>query len=533
MDRELLKVIVVDDEVMIREGLSLGIPWKDWGYEIVGTGKNGAEAIELIKEYSPDVVITDIRMPKMNGIELIKYIEKEEIQCQVIIISGYTDIEYYKKAIEHNVFDYLLKPTEDMEVKRVFERLKQKLENDKEQLRHIEEMKAMLDESIPLMKRNFLTRLLDGELMDWEIIRQKLYFFNFYLQLNKYCVVRVAFESLELNQNQDIFFEEHQCAMEQYIVGELNRRFSKFMACVFFMNNRGEIVGICETDDILKVQRMMNEYANNLLEKKDIYLMVGISNPSVNIEEISGKQDQANQALLHLVMEEDTNIQCFSNLKVDSNTYLNRELNVKAVINKFLASKPNDEVEELESFFHFYTTEVQPDIEYIDTMCYVLYSEFVGVGIRYGIIRENDYCHNFKANLDALTRLNSKKELLYQSMSRVKEKIDLKKSKKETIIIEIEGFIMQHLYDTRLSLTMIGDGLNRNPAYLSSIYKKHTGNNILDYITDHRIEQAKKFLKTTSMKSYEIAEKIGYGDASYFTKIFKKHQGLSPSEYRK
>ena len=114
------KVLVVDDEDMIREGIASGVPWAELGFEVSGQAVNGVEAIGLIKKNTPDVVLTDIRMPKMDGIELIEYLSTNCARIKIIIISGYSDIEYFKSAINNRVFGYLLKPTEYGEFQKVF-----------------------------------------------------------------------------------------------------------------------------------------------------------------------------------------------------------------------------------------------------------------------------------------------------------------------------------------------------------------------------------------------------------------------------
>lgn len=533
MSSEKIKLIIVDDEEMIREGLCKGFPWGEWGYEVSGSAHNGEAALALINQCEPDVVITDIRMPRMDGIELIDRINSMDLDCHVIIVSGYSDIEYYKTAIEYKVFDYLLKPTGDKDVKRVMHKLKDKLIRDRAEKKKIEEMKDLLDESIPIMKRNFLTNLIDGEVQNLKTIQQKMYFFDYRFSLDNYSICRLSYESDEVFEKQDMFFEEHRYATDQYVLSFLNRYMKDYLQAVFFSNTRQELYGICFTGDTKKVKRLMAEAATALLEKKRVYLMCGVSSGSGDMTKMQNQQDQANQAHLNLMIKEDSDIEIFSMNDDKADPYFRKEVNIKLILSEYLASDGEKSVDEIENFFDYYMSAGQADVVYIDMICDLIFSEVVRAGVRYGIIENEDICHEFRQKLSSLTRLTSKKDLLYQSMGDIKKIILQKRSQKESLTIEIEGYIYQHLNDHGLSLTMIGEGLNRNPTYLSALYKKQTGVNILDFITEARMKQAKEYLQETTMKSYEIAEKIGYGDASYFTKIFRRTVGMSPTEYRK
>lgn len=134
------KLIVVDDEAVIRNGLVHGNPWNTWGFEIVGQASDGLEAIEIIKEQAPDVVLTDIRMPKYDGVQLMEYLNANYPSIKIVILSGYSDFEYLNKSIKNNVFDYLLKPTQEEDFIDLFSRLKQKLDEDNAEKAYIKEL---------------------------------------------------------------------------------------------------------------------------------------------------------------------------------------------------------------------------------------------------------------------------------------------------------------------------------------------------------------------------------------------------------
>ncbi len=158
------KLIVVDDETVIRRGLVHGNPWESWGFTIVGQAEDGLDAIQKIEEQQPDVVLTDIRMPKYDGIQLMEYLNAYFPEIKIIILSGYSDFEYMNKSIKNNVFDYLLKPTQEEDFIELFSRLKEKLDSEKEEKASIKELEwaqQLLHLNASLMG---VTKLTDEEL---------------------------------------------------------------------------------------------------------------------------------------------------------------------------------------------------------------------------------------------------------------------------------------------------------------------------------------------------------------------------------
>ena len=124
------KLMIVDDEQSIRRGIANGIPWNEWGFEVTAQASNGVEALEMIKQSKPDVVLSDIRMPEMDGVELMKRLNSEYPEIKIIILSGYSDFEYLNTAIKNNITEYLLKPTDIDEFEETFKRLKKKIDDD-------------------------------------------------------------------------------------------------------------------------------------------------------------------------------------------------------------------------------------------------------------------------------------------------------------------------------------------------------------------------------------------------------------------
>ena len=156
------QLLIVDDEEDIRRGMARGIPWKEWGFEVAGQAENGEEAVRMIGETHPDVVLSDIRMPKMDGIELMQYLHENNPEIKIIILSGYNDVEYLNMAIRNQVTEYLLKPTDIDEFETLFHRLKTKLDEEGMKRRELESLKVSAMQNKELSYARVLSNLLDG-----------------------------------------------------------------------------------------------------------------------------------------------------------------------------------------------------------------------------------------------------------------------------------------------------------------------------------------------------------------------------------
>lgn len=531
MDKK-YKLIVVDDEDFIREGIAKGIEWSKWGFEVAGTAMNGKEAIELVEKYKPDVVLTDIRMPIMDGIQLINYLDETNNKADIVIVSGYSDIEYYRKALEYHVFEYILKPTKISDFEVAFRKLKVKYDDKMLKHRKFLEMQELLNESIPYMKQNFLSNLVNG-FYNKEEVEQKLFFFGFELETKGIFVCKISVEIEENDATNNLFIQEKKFTINNYIKNNFNKEIENVIKGTFFINVNQEVIGICNCDNLDRLISLFKKIILKLEERKNIYLLLGISNKCNDITEIQEYTEQARLALYQLVFFEENNVHAYNEINnTEHNCFLN-ELNEDKVINELLTQDGKNEIKEIERFFKCFKNTIVINYDYIDCICNKLYFDIVKYGLRFHINLNNEINNDFLSSISKIKRLNTKKDFLYQNIFHIKKIINQNKSNKQVLIIKIEKFIADNIENNELSLTLISDFIQKNPAYISVIYKNETGNNISDYIVNLRIDKAKELLKSTNLKNYEIGKRVGYNGSSYFTKIFKKIVGVSPSTYKK
>lgn len=173
---ELYSVILADDEEQIRAGISRKINWEQLGFKLIGEAENGAEALELCEQLRPDVLLTDIKMPFMDGLELCRNLNKSLPTAKMIVFSGFDDFEYARQAVSSGVFEYIMKPINASELSDVLTRLREKLDNERLEKRDMETLRHQYEESLPVLRELFYTRLLDGHIPNEQINERALRF---------------------------------------------------------------------------------------------------------------------------------------------------------------------------------------------------------------------------------------------------------------------------------------------------------------------------------------------------------------------
>lgn len=403
------RLLIVDDEEDIRRGIARGIPWSQLGFEVAGQAGNGEEAVGLLESARPDVVLSDIRMPKMDGIELMQYLSANYPEIKIIILSGYNDVEYLNMAIKNRVTEYLLKPTDIDEFCQLFQNLKTRLDEEHQQKQEIEQLKAAVEQGRELSYDRVLINLLEGFTggsteQEWKR-EMEAGGMNF-----NHCVLAV----LDTDPSEGTSKEGHY-QLKKQIIRYCNSRQLPWNKR-FFLNRDHKAVGIItlgEKDSLSDLQAAIGEMQMEIGDIYNLALLAGISPICQEEQQLPGLYKQT----------------------------------VKTVTTK------------------------APDL-----------------------------------------MVNRKKSSI--------------------LVTAIKDYINEHFCSNSISLEEVADQFRKNPAYISKVFKKETGFNFSDYIVQKRMEKSKELLKDMTLKIYEIAEMTGYADASNFIKVFKKHCGMSPNEYR-
>ena len=522
------KILIVDDEPLIRQGIKNKINWTALGFEIVAEAKNGVEALDIVKSMPLDVIIADMKMPKMDGVALLKALKKNNIAAKIVVISAYSNFYYTHSAIQCGAFDYILKPIDAQELTAVVTRLKNALET--EPLNPLSTKEAFSTPSpIVSAKEKFLKNFSASYLLDKTGAIPKILDIDMELHYKKY-VCLVIYTADTANRN-TLHMVNHAAK---------NIADSNHFATTVFQNpiyhNHTFIIWGFSKEITPSLLALIENLAYTLNPDVKSSISIGVGTPCSNFNEINMSFTTALNALSY------RNIQ-------NSNTTIFYD-DIKSTTTKPLSYAPEKENAFLVSLEICNWDEMQFNIEALFNMLnhdkyitfrqvYKLCSELLFLCERLlrkydsgleNIFEEDITSIDYIASTGSLTQLQ---EWFSEVMHKIMQQIKIKKSKEIGSIIED---IMNHInaqYFEDISLHALSEKYHINKSYLSTIFKDYSGHNFIDYLTKIRMEKAGELLKDKKFKVYEVSKMVGYQDQRYFSKLFKKHYGVLPNKYQK
>lgn len=515
------KLLIVDDEQKIRDGLRMIVNWNELGFELVGDACNGVEAMKFIDDnLYPDVILTDIRMPLMGGIELMETVRKCNYDIQFILLSGYDYFEYAEKAIEFGAFGYILKPTKLQELKNKFLALKDKLDNEIKK-------KKILFEGTSLLRDNYIK----------DILYQNYDEDTFLYETPSIVILKK---------------DKEYCILILKIVSDVDSK-----SILKLKNMADELTGInydlysiiIDAVNIVLILSKNMKNQNNISEQGieslafdimkatcafGVDAVIGMGGVHKGIDKICLSYKQALEAMkasffrgLNIVIK-------FSSKNHDALPLKYPFEYEKQLISAIEKGDKSQSINTIEKLFISVLSNESLEQTQVFTVCIEM------------IVAISRYFNNISNRIE---NIFDESKIIYKKVSDFETLIQLKQWFKERILVVIDtvldemddndGRIVKYIkkyidqkYHEQITLSSLVDTLYMNPDYISRLFKKETGMGFNEYLTNYRIEKAKEFLKDVSCKSYEVGFSVGYQDASYFSKIFKKVTGKSISEYR-
>lgn len=521
------KILIVDDEPLIRQGLKKKIQWTSFGFEIIAEAKNGLEALELTKSINFDVIIADMKMPKMDGVELLKALKENKINTKIIVISAYSDFYYTHNTIRFGAFDYILKPIDAEELTTVILNLKKVLDLEHQSL--LSEVGSTSIEPIFHAKNNFLKNFSPAYLLDKTGVTPQILDLDMALIYNHY-VCLVIYTKDDINSR---FFDMVMNTSQK--MAEINRFVSSVFKNPIYAHHIFIIWGFSE-ELTASLPALVETFHGSIRNQTPQGNAIGIGCVCDNFNQINYSFTTALNALNYRSIH-NSNTTIFSDdLKTISTKPISYSPEQE---NSFLVSLEIcnwDEMKfNIETFFS--TLKEEPDITF--RQVYKLCSEFLFLCERMlrkyesgleNIFKEDITTIDYIASTGSLTDLQQWfSEVMYKIMQHIK----IKKSKEVgTIIEDIINYIVDYFFED-IRLNDLADRYHLNKCYLSTVFKDYAGQNFIDMLTKIRMEKAVEFLRENKFKVYEVAQKVGYHDQRYFSKLFKKYYGVSPNRYYK
>ncbi len=529
------KLLIVEDEKSTREGLRDCVDWQLYNVGEVFDACNGKEAIEILVNNSIDIVLTDVVMPLIDGIELTRYIRQEGIPVKVIFISGYCDMPYLKSAFELDAIDYILKPIELAELERVMKKVVAMCDREVQQKKAVQEMKTKLAVSIPILREKFITDLLMGNIRDEHVIVERTRFLEIPFLIDDYYTVITA--HINFNADGSVWNIEdreiYRMRIREVIDSILGVQYVSFCLTmrddelVIIINSKSSI----SYNETIKVAQ---EIQRSVKDKIGVELSIGIGEEVRYIRQICRSYQKSLCALDQEYFLGKGKIIHYKDINFGESIsdYYPHHLQ-EQIFNAIRLGKEQLVRSLVEEFFEEIQNNTGMNVEYIQTICI----EFVILAQKL-LLESNDIRLNIDQRKDLWKgilkqkTLSQTKEWMCTQLCDMVKQIAIIHSQRSRSIIERIKKTVQERYRDNITIQTLAQEFFITPNYLSMLFKKETGEGFKEYLTRIRVEKAKKLMQNSSLKLYEIAEAVGYTDPDYFTKVFKKYTGVTPTEYK-
>ena len=534
-----MKVFLVEDEYIVREGIKNNIDWEKNGYDFCGEASDGELAFPMISEKRPDIVITDIRMPFMDGIELSRMIKEEYPEIKIIILSGHEEFEYAKAAIQIGVEEYLLKPINGDELLQVVNRVAQKIKEENESRETLQEGEG--DENFEYAKRQLLSSLIDDNASLSDAMEQgKKIHLNLMAQCYNIMMLKLQRKNKEQGFSQRI--------LELYKTMEDTLKEQDGQSIMFDRAPEGKVILFMGSGEE-EIRRNMDVFAGQfreiLPEYEDVTYFGSVGVPVMRLRELGESYEAASHGFSYRFLTEPNQI-------VDNHTVFDQTRNEK----KFSCSIGSVDIQNLdkqkiESFLkggemdeiHFFVEEYMKNTgdagknsmifrQYIVMDMFFAASHFL-TQITDGREQLGEPFEFPEQMQKIVSDLEATVVYIKELFTKVMQVRDAQTTEHNSDVVEnAKKYISENYHDEELTLNTVAHEVNVSPNHLSAMFSQKTGQTFVKYLTDVRMHRAKELLKCTSKRSNEICEEVGYRDPHYFSHLFKKNVGCSPIQYR-
>lgn len=534
----MLKVFLVEDERIVREGIKNNINWTKEGFIFCGDAPDGEIAYKLIQTQQPDIIITDIKMPFMDGLELSRLVKKELPQSKIIILSGHEEFAYAQKAIKIGVDEYILKPISGATLMKVVKQVAKKIIHEQMERENIKQYRKEMEENESYHKRRFFDKVVGGSLKVAQIL-EKGKELGFEMGAQYYQVS--LFKYNISGEDEDYSTELLEINNE---IATLNLTYKDIL---FFERAIEGDALIVKADSLEELEEVQKEYLNKIKvimgRYADVRYFGGIGTPVSRLTNLFESYESASLAFARrfFVHENDiiTNNQVSKYICEDTDI-LKDALDLGDLDTKMAASfLRKGELNEIEFFVEEFLKSINKTSkesvllrQYIIMNVYFTAIDFIKeMGIDESLTQEilsqtddmKDMIIDFKKLKPFITNIFA---------LCIKQREELNTKRYYCIVGEAEEYMEEHYVNEEISLNEVAAHVNISPSYFSTVFRREKGVGFIKYLTSLRMSKARELLKCTDLRSTEISAAVGYKDPQYFSYLFKKEHDMTPTQYR-
>ena len=535
----MLKIMIVDDEFYFREALKVSLPWKELGIEICGEAKNGKDALERIEDWNPDIVLVDINMPIMGGLEFVQNVREKGINSKFIILTGHSEFNYAKQAVQLGVNNYILKPVDEEELMKSLLEMKRLIEKEAGIKIEVDKLRQQVKDSLPLLKDKFLNELTQGSFIQGkqETIK-RIEYLNVNTNSENYQVV-----AIELDYEESLSWKDEDRQLWKFAVSNISSEILSEQFSFDMFYDRDDRICIIIGKNGMEYQNDFSPFLENRLElirtsvckHLGFTVTIGVGTEKNGLFDVSASYKESMVALKNKLTIGKNRIILYSSVAdygIKGNLFTSEHrsqllMNMRTV----------DETEVLKLIKQIFMKMRGENIHH--EILFVVCIEMVAVCLEFIVevgLGLKDILPNNQLNV--IEEIQSKRSIdemeswiegIFQyTLETIKRN---KSSKASKLIEEVRKYIRNNYGNDELSIEEIARNLFVNYAHLCFIFKRDTGVTINEYLTELRIKKAKELFDGGNTLVLDVAGRVGYSDANYFGKCFKKYYGLTPSKY--
>ena len=535
----LYSIILVDDEEEVRKSIIKQIDWESAGFQVVGDAENGEDALEKIEVLEPDVVLTDIRMPYMDGLTLAEKIRQRYPSTKVVIFSGYDDFEYAQKAIKLNVTEYILKPVNVEELTSILKRIKSNLDEEIEEKRNVSRLRENYRKSLPIIREQFFNDMVHRRLAD-DLIESKLREYDIPITgARKWIIAAIDVEKSDDRSKKTLSLHEEEELIPISVMQIVREKLKSYCRFSLFQSTaEAGMVVIAALDDdntttgLIDVLRDICKETKRILE---VPVTIGIGHSVTGLSKIAGSYQSAVEALGYKAVVGSGITIYINDMEPVGSGKLEFDNSDESDFISAVKFGPDEKIEavmvrisgKLESARVHYRQQQVYVFGVLNTVIQMIQQydlnleEILGGELEYLSV------------IDKLQKREEFGEWLLKTARKMNQAINQERDMTtRQVIQQAKQYIMDNYQNPDLSVEMICRHLHMSPAYFSTMFKKETGQAYIAYLTEIRLNKAVELLNKTDDKTYVIASKVGYQEQNYFSYVFKKKFGVSPTKFR-
>lgn len=527
MDRT-YRVLLVDDEPLIIESLKVAIPWAEWGMEVAGEARNGQEALDVAQMITPDIIVSDIRMPGIDGITFMRRTMEgpEQGEPIFIIISGYGEFDYAREALRQGAFDYVLKPIDHDELENIIKKAKEKLDEIHALRLKEEQMQHSVRRLSVIAKERLYSEMLDGQApssMPHDVEEGDILTQPYYLVLVQ----------LDREHSMSGRWRPEEKRLWYFAMDNILKEYGSLNHCLtVFPYYSGEWILLFPEMSLEDKRKLGSHLAHTLTTYSKLPFSIGISHSHIGSHHLKTSYEQAVHALYNRFISADENVFMIEEQDWNGRETTTYPLFIEKQLVKSLQIRNESGIEEGLSLL---TQELMQSGSNKDRTKQILFELAVIAHRQLDLVQEvmNEDLYNFFDELEQHDRLVDMIQSLRNRLFEWMKSSGDSRSREhgEGVIAKAKRFIETN-YQQDIGIDEVADYVQISFGHFCTLFKQETGGTFLDYLTRLRIEKACFILQHSEVKVFQVAPMVGYQDPRYFTQVFKKIMGKTPSEYR-